>query len=206
MPESNGNAARRNQVLDAALKVFAAYGYQRASVNDIAEKAGLRKPSLYHYMQSKEDLLEAIVTRSHKRLTDQLKELPAVDSAMLMLRQIVYTHVLFNLQYGDEVSVFQADFRMLSPERQVPIRKMLNEYDRSLQVLVEEAQRRNEVPADVDAKLSVLWIMGGANHVVRWYRPKLGSKPEDIAHQFADLSVAALRGCVSDVPVGSRAR
>lgn len=194
IPESTVNPERWGKVLDAALEVFASRGYERASVNDIAVAAGLKKPSLYHYMQSKEDLLEAIIVRSHERLTRFLAAIPAQDSALEMVRAIVYTHVLFNVQYGKEAAVFQSDFRMLTPERQAPIREVLNEYDRSLQALIEEAQRRKEASVAVDAKLAVLWMLGGANHMVRWYRPKLGSSPETIAMQFANLSVSALRG------------
>jgi AcrR family transcriptional regulator len=179
--------------LDAALRVFTARGYERASLNDVAAEAQLKKPSLYYYIQTKEDLLEAIIVRSHERLTSQLKALPAQDSALAMIRQIIHTHVLFNLHYGAEASVFQADLRMLSPERQTAIREVLNGYDRSLRALVEEAQRRREIPNETDANLAVLWMLGGANHVVRWYHPRPGSDPEAIATQFAELSVAALR-------------
>lgn len=188
------NAERWDKILDAALQVFATRGYERSSVNDIAEAAGLKKPSLYHYVQSKEDLLEAIIVRSHKRLTSFLDRIPPEDSAIEMVRAIIYAHVLFNINYGTETSVFQSDFRMLSPDRQAPIRESLSEYDRSLQALIEEAQRRKEISAEVDAKLAVLWLMGSANHLVRWYRPKPGSNPEAVAAQFADLSASALLG------------
>lgn len=191
---TEANAERWDRILDAALQVFYTRGYERSSVNDIAEAAGLKKPSLYHYVQSKEDLLEAIIVRSHKRLTSFLDQIPPEESAIEMVRAIIYTHVLFNINYGNEASVFQADFRMLSPERQVAIRESLNKYDRSLQALVEEAQRRKEISPAVDAKLAVLWLMGSANHLVRWYRPKSGSNPEAVAAQFADLSSSALLG------------
>jgi len=193
----NRNTDRYNQVLDAALRTFAARGYERTSVNDIAEASGLKKPSLYHYMESKEDLLENIIVRSHTRLTNKLTGLPAVDSALEMVRQIIYTHVLYNIHFGEEAAVFQADFRMLSPNRQEAIRGMLSEYDRSLQALVEEAQRRQELPTGVNAPLAVMWMLGAANHVVRWYHPRPGSDPEYVAAHFADLTVSGLRSFAS---------
>jgi len=194
LSSSSKHEERYGAVLDAALRVFKDRGYERASLNDVAAEAQLKKPSLYYYIQSKEDLLEAIIARSHERLTSQLRDLPPQDSALAMIRQIIHTHVLFNLHYGSEASVFQADLRMLNPDRQTAIREVLNGYDRSLRALVEEAQRRREIPNEIDANLAVLWMLGGANHVVRWYRPRPGSDPEEIARQFAELSVAALRG------------
>lgn len=191
---------RWNDVLDAAIAVFSDRGYERATVADIAAAAGLAKPSLYHYMRSKEDLLEAIVRRSHDRLTAQLAGLPRRDSALEMIWQIVYTHVLFNVDYAAETQIWLADYRMLRPERRQQILDTLNEYDRTLQALIEEAQRRGEAAADLDARLAVLSILGGANYVARWYKPRPESQPERIARTFADLGIAALRS--ADVRLG----
>lgn len=47
----------KQKILDAALEVFAKYGYHSASVSTIAEKAGIAKGLLYNYFESKEDVL-----------------------------------------------------------------------------------------------------------------------------------------------------
>jgi len=52
---------RRLQILDTALKVFAARGFAGASVKDIAEEAGISQGLLYHYFTGKEDLLLATI-------------------------------------------------------------------------------------------------------------------------------------------------
>lgn len=52
---------KRRQILDAAAKVFRGLGYDGASMNDVAAEAGVSKPTLYSYFQSKDGLFEAIV-------------------------------------------------------------------------------------------------------------------------------------------------
>jgi len=47
----------RQKILDAALEVFAKYGYHSSSVSSIAEKAGIAKGLLYNYFKSKDDVL-----------------------------------------------------------------------------------------------------------------------------------------------------
>ncbi|MGV3708508.1 MAG: TetR/AcrR family transcriptional regulator [Gemmatimonas sp.] len=52
---------RRNAVLDAALRVFADAGFRRASLAEIGDEAGVTKGCVYHYFDSKEELLLALM-------------------------------------------------------------------------------------------------------------------------------------------------
>ena len=53
--------ARREQLLDVALEVFAHTGYHDTSMNDVAEAAGVTKPVLYQHFESKRDLYLALL-------------------------------------------------------------------------------------------------------------------------------------------------
>jgi|AGTN01.2.fsa_nt_gi Transcriptional regulator len=55
---------RRNDILDAAMKLFYAKGYDEVSMSDIAAKVGIKKPTLYLYFKNKESLFFAIVARA----------------------------------------------------------------------------------------------------------------------------------------------
>jgi TetR/AcrR family transcriptional regulator, cholesterol catabolism regulator len=52
---------RREAILDAALSVFSDLGYTRATLNDVADRLGVTKGCLYHYFESKEQLLMDLV-------------------------------------------------------------------------------------------------------------------------------------------------
>lgn len=52
---------RRNAVLDAALRVFAEAGFRRASLKEVGDEAGVTKGCVYHYFNSKEELLLALM-------------------------------------------------------------------------------------------------------------------------------------------------
>ncbi len=67
--------ARREQLLDVALEVFARAGYHGASMNDVAEAAGVTKPVLYQHFESKRELYRALLEEVGARL------LAAVTSA-----------------------------------------------------------------------------------------------------------------------------
>ena len=58
--------ARRDQILDAATEVFAAKGFHRATIQDIADVAGLSHGAIYNYFDSKDELLMGVLARLAK--------------------------------------------------------------------------------------------------------------------------------------------
>jgi len=54
---------RKNEILDAAEELFAAMGFEKATVNDILAKVGIAKGTFYYYFKSKEDALDALIER-----------------------------------------------------------------------------------------------------------------------------------------------
>ena len=103
---------RRDQIIDAAMQVFAQKGFIRATNKDIAREAGITPGLIYYYFDSKEDLLKTIIeTRSPAQLMTtlppQVFELPPeIFIRMLILRalSIIETEQLIQL------------IRMLLPE------------------------------------------------------------------------------------------
>jgi len=87
-------ADRRDQIIDAAMQVFAQKGFTRATNKDIAREAGITPVLIYYYFDSKEDLLKTIIeTRSPAQLMTtlppQVFELPPeIFMRMLILRAL----------------------------------------------------------------------------------------------------------------------
>src|SRR5215831_12665716 len=54
---------RKEEILDAATRLFAERGYEGASMNDVAERVGMRKASLFYHFATKDALYEAVLDR-----------------------------------------------------------------------------------------------------------------------------------------------
>jgi AcrR family transcriptional regulator len=85
---------RREQIMDAALRVFAKKGYARASNKEIAREAGITPGLIYHYFESKDALLNAIFeARSPLRLIRsvpaQMLELPPEQFLRFLVGQML---------------------------------------------------------------------------------------------------------------------
>ncbi|MDH6623864.1 AcrR family transcriptional regulator [Streptomyces sp. LBL] len=66
-------AVREQQMLDAAVRTFGQRGYMAASMDEIAELAGVSKPLVYLYLNSKDDLFTACIRREARALTDAVR-------------------------------------------------------------------------------------------------------------------------------------
>jgi AcrR family transcriptional regulator len=69
--------ARREQILDVALVVFASAGFHGASMNEIADAAGVTKPVLYQHFDSKRDLYQALIEEVGNRLRTNIDKATA---------------------------------------------------------------------------------------------------------------------------------
>lgn len=66
-------AERERQMMDAAVRVFGKRGYRAASMDEIAELAGVSKPLVYLYLNSKEDLFSACIRREAQALVEAIR-------------------------------------------------------------------------------------------------------------------------------------
>ncbi len=74
-------ADRRNEILDSAQRLIYTKGYQQMAIQDILDSMGISKGAFYHYFDSKQDLLDAIVDRMTVEAVDLL--LPVVQDSSL---------------------------------------------------------------------------------------------------------------------------
>ena len=85
--------ARREQILEAALKVFASGGFAETTMDEVALAVGVSKASLYNYFPTKDALLSVLVQRFSllpelAELIDGVRELPAEQAIPTLVRQI----------------------------------------------------------------------------------------------------------------------
>nr|WP_163566914.1 helix-turn-helix domain-containing protein [Fodinicola feengrottensis] len=102
MPEA-APATTEEQIVRAAVRLFAERGFHATGIRQLAEQAGINSSTLYHYMGTKEDLLFRIVQDSSKRLIEAARQLTAREldppAAICGLVQIhVWSHATYSAE------------------------------------------------------------------------------------------------------------
>jgi AcrR family transcriptional regulator len=80
-PSSRRFQSASNEILSVAADLFDEQGYGQTSLQEIAERVGVSRPSLYHYFSSKEEILAALVDRSTARREEIIGQISASDDA-----------------------------------------------------------------------------------------------------------------------------
>src|SRR6516225_12225102 len=84
---------KRERILDAAIKVFAAEGFYNAKVSQIAQAAGVADGTIYLYFKSKDDLLIQLFEDRMERVNANLRAaLASETSATAQLKRVVKLH------------------------------------------------------------------------------------------------------------------
>lgn len=186
---------REAEVIDAAVEVFFEKGYAAASIQDVADRVGVLKGSLYYYIDSKEDLLFRIVDDVHHQSTEILEtvralEVPPID----VVRTYIEKHVEWYLGNVKEVSVFFREWRHLSGERLQTAKERRSGYERVVREMIEAAQAAGDIDKSVDPQYASLYVLAAVNAVPDWYRPRGMDSAQTISESYADMTVGLLTG------------
>ena len=189
-----GSAPVPQRLLAAATRLFAEQGYDRTSVQEIVEAAGVTKGALYHYFGSKDDLLHEIYGRL-LRLQQERLDVLAEDQAPVeqRLRAAAADVVVTTIDNLDDAMIFFRSMHQLSPEKQKQVRAERRRYHERFRALVEEGQRSGVFNSATPADLVVDYHFGSVHHLSSWYRPDGKLTQQEVADHLADLLLRALR-------------
>ena len=81
-------AERKKEILDAADQLFGEKGFDGTSTNDILEKVGIARGTLYHHFKSKEEIVDALIERYHVQIIEAAREAAAQPEVPVMERLI----------------------------------------------------------------------------------------------------------------------
>lgn len=181
----------RADIIAAATRVFSERGYHAASMSEIAEAVGIRKPSLYHHVRKKEDLLFAI----HEQMIDELIEQTLVVTSSSAgpsekVRDTLKVAMRFVSRNQDAVTVFLAEHRALSGERWNEIVVKRDLYEKMVHRIIAEGTGSGAF-VDVSPAIAAKGILAMANWGYTWFEPGGPRTADDIAEIFATI---ALRG------------
>jgi AcrR family transcriptional regulator len=187
-------AARREliegELFEKSSQLFAAKGFAGTTLQDIADAVGVSRPTLYHYIQSKDELLDRVV----RDMTDMAAQL--VDSVTTeidddpedKLRRLIHAMV-------ELVGNHPAQFRLLAQSESALPEELAARHRRNRHKVLDavidivESGKKQARFRPVDSRTAALTIIGSWNSVASWYhRGDLGG----IATEISELGVRSL--------------
>jgi AcrR family transcriptional regulator len=191
---AEGTATVPGRLLSVATRLFAERGFDRTSVQEIVEAAGVTKGAMYHYFDSKDDLLYEIYGRVLREQTERLEKVAATEApARKRLASAASDVVVSSIANLDDTKIFLQSMHQLNPEKQRAVRAERRRYHERFRALIEEGQRGGEFRADQPADLVVDYFFGAVHHLGFWYRPEGALSAQQVGDHFAGLLLGSLR-------------
>lgn len=174
---------RLDTLLAAAAKTYAERGYHATSMRDLARASGFSLAGMYHYVDSKEQLLFQIQDRCFAQVLEGARA--AVASAPdpeARLRAFIQHHVVFFASHMDEMKVLAHEEDELTGTMRASVRRRKKEYVGLLEALLRDAPGRQ-----ADPHIAAYALFGMMNWIYTWYRPTGPTPPHALAEELASL-------------------
>ncbi len=183
---------KREAVLLAAAQEFNARGYHNTTLDEIAKRLNVTKPTIYYYVTNKDEILTEIFRAGCAALADAADEVDASElSGLDKLAEFMRRYAeLMTTDFVRNVALLEDT--CLGPEMRAEVREIKSAIDHRFRAFVEEGVREGAI-APCDAKMAAFTIAGALNGIARWYQPTGPREPREIAHNIVNMLVEGLR-------------
>jgi AcrR family transcriptional regulator len=184
---------QRSDIVQAAAQIFRQKGYHAASMQDIADAVGLQKASLYHHVESKQDILLAILDQVLDLLIGDLEQVVESDlSPDEKLRRAMHVYLQRLTKDSDLASVLLFDYRSLDPSLRSRQNARRDAYENLWRQIVRQGIKEGAF-RKVDEAVTVFALLGLQNWTITWFRKNGHLSADTLADRFSDLILDGLR-------------
>jgi AcrR family transcriptional regulator len=186
---------KRDTILQAATRLFAAKGFEKTSVRKIAEEVGLSVPGMFHYVPTKEEMLNEIMIgfmdKGYKRLME------IYNSAMApveKLEAVCKFYVEYYAGHKDQLTILVSEGKSLSPKHRRDFLDKQRIYVKALKGLLDDLAKADLLKT-IDTSVLAFIFFGMVNYTYTWYNPWGTMGPDGLGDRFSQVF---LRGVLRD--------
>lgn len=160
----------RDDIVIAAGKRFATYGYHGTSMRDLGDDLGIRGSSIYSHVGGKQELLVAVVERASDLFSASAEAaLAAETDPSETLRVLISGHVDVLVDHSCEARTFLAEVDFMEDSDRRRITEVRNAYEMAFRTTIQKGIADGTFRFDVDATLAGIYVLSMLNAMQRWY-------------------------------------
>jgi TetR/AcrR family fatty acid metabolism transcriptional regulator len=184
---------KHDQIIEAAVKIFAKKGFYNAKVSEIAREASVADGTIYLYFKNKDDILISLFEEKMHFWIEQVEEvISKVDDPLEKIRAFVAQHLYMIREHKHLAEVMQIELRQSSKfmRRYVPVKFL--EYLDLIGKIIEEGKEEGVIRQDVIPAIAKRALFGALDEMLLYWvlakKPKysMDQSIEQISHLFID--------------------
>jgi len=187
---NNTESPTRARIVAAAQERFAAFGYRRTGIADIARQAGVAAGTLYRYFDGKEDVFRAVVRELHDAWLARAREvLGAPGTAIERLARLGHASVEFNRENSLINSIFRRDNEIIfAPLLEELHAELLRANVAMMADVIRDGIREGSLRSDLDPeRTAFVLFMGGDTLSNQSFCPY-----EEVLPVYSDITMLGL--------------
>jgi len=160
--------AKKEKIIEAAVKVFAKKGFYTANVKDVAKEAGVADGTIYLYFKNKDDLLISLFEHKMRGILDTFKRaLKNISDPLDQLKEFI--KVYFNLIENDPdlSDVFQVELRQSTKFLKDYHNQQFSNYLNIIAGILEKGKKIGFFRSEMDIHICKIFIFGAIDEVAR---------------------------------------
>ncbi len=185
-------ATQRDEIILSAAQIFREKGFHATSMQDIADSVQLQKSSLYHHINSKQEILLAVLDRALDVLIEDIEPIAKSDgSSEEKLKLAMARYIDRVTRSADLAAVLLLEHRSLEPQLRARHIARRDRFEELWRVIVREGIERGEF-RPIDLSIVIFALLGVQNWLITWYREGGRFSGSQLADQFADIFLHGL--------------
>ncbi|MCW5771294.1 MAG: TetR family transcriptional regulator [Rhodospirillaceae bacterium] len=183
----------RREILRKSAAVFARQGYSNTTIADLAKANGISRGLLYHYFESKEQLLAEMLNEHLDMLLAEVRRASACGADIeARIAGTIRTMVAINAHSKDLQVVLLHDLQNLHTTERKAIVAKQKEILACLSALIQKADGGRKIDART-LKAYTMMFVGMINYTYLWFDPDGPVRPEEYADMVVETCLAGLR-------------
>jgi len=178
---------RRQQILDAAVHLFYKAGFEAASLRDLAASVGINKATIYHYFESKEEILSHIVSEVGQELLRGVRKgSEEKGSPLHALEAMIRFQIGYLETHVEEIKVLVEEKKSLQAKLRDGVQAAETEIFRRYRDVLGRCQNEGSVRR-VHLATATFAILGQINWLYHWYKPEGNLTTGELAEEVLTL-------------------
>lgn len=190
--KEEARTAKRFAVLQAAVEMFNTRGFHATSLDDVAKYLGISKPTIYHYLGNKDNVLLECVKIGLEQLLEAATTARAQPGRGIdRLEAFLERYAQINMDHFGRC-VIRTPEETISPDNLPTYRALKRKIDVAMRDLIEEGIEDGSI-APVDPKYLAFALAGALNWPARWHSPDGEYEPAILARKLVKILAAGFR-------------
>lgn len=199
MARTTGSDGEKTEaaIREAAVELIARYGYEAASMRQLAAEVGVQAAALYRYFPTKEDLLFSLMREHMDALLSAWNNArPAASDPTTRLIAYVTNHIAFHIARRPSTHISNMELRSLSPERLTQILKLRTAYEKELRTILRDGSDDDSFDID-DTGLTAMALIQMMTGVIVWFRPGERLSVAGVTETYLSMTMRLVGATVS---------